>query len=231
MNLRKSNLRSLTILAGVASIATGSVALADEKGEEEHYDIGIWNNGGTLQSGGWDHDSESMALDSLRVYEAHFGEDDEFPFSIDEPGVGGVAEDVNFELGSTLQLNLASGLGYWNGDGFSSSSSSIQIDYGPTSVNSTTGGLLDFLVIEDYDYHPIFTIDSGAPSGSYLLEFTAQMDGMISSDSFWIVFNLGMDDEDFEDTVGWVEANLAPAPGAVALLAIGGLCGARRRRG
>ena len=231
MNLRINNLSKLALLAGIASIATGSVALADEGKEEEHYDIGIWNNGGTLQSGGWDHDSESMALDSLRVYEAHFGEDPAFPNSIDEPGVGGVAADVGFDLGSTLQLNLASGLGVWNGDGFSSSSSSIQIDYGPTSIDSTTGGLLDFLVIEDYDYHPIFTIDSGAPTGSYILEFTAQMDGMISSDSFWIVFNFGMDDELFEETVEWAEVNLAPAPGALGLLAVGGLCGARRRRG
>ena len=55
------------------------------------------------------------------------------------------------------------------------------------------------------------------------------MDGYANSDSFYIVFNLGLDDEVFEESVEWVEGNLVPAPGAIAMLAIAGLAGRRRR--
>ena len=55
------------------------------------------------------------------------------------------------------------------------------------------------------------------------------MEGMLESESFWIVFNLGLDDEVFEESVEWVEGNLVPAPGALAILSIAGLAGRRRR--
>lgn len=227
----QSKFTRTTAFAVVAALcAAASPAIADgDDHEEEHFDIGIWNNAGKLQSGGWDHDTESLEVDSLRVYEAHFGEDPSFPFSIDEPGVGGVAADLGLAEGATLGLNLVSGLGVWNGAGFDAAATSMTVDFGPQSVTSGSGGVLDFLVTEDYDYHPIFSIDSGAASGAYLLEFTASMDGMIESDSFWIVFNLGMDDEDFEESVEWVEGNLVPAPGAIAMLTLAGLAGRRRR--
>ena len=219
-----------TSFAVVAALcAAASPALADGDGEEEHFDIGIWNNAGQLQSGGWDHDTESLEVDSLRVFEAHFGEDKEFPFAIDEPGVGGVAADLGLTEGATIGLNLVAGLGVWNGAGFDAAATSMTVDFGPQSVTSGSGGILDFLVTDDYDYHPIFAIDSAANNGAYLLEFTATMEGMNSSDSFWIVFNLGLDDEVFEESVEWVEGNLVPAPGALAILSIAGLAGRRRR--
>ena len=228
MSFRISSLLGSALVVGMSVGLVAGPVLADGD-EEEHFDIGIWNNGGQLQSGGWDHDTEMMEVDSLRVYEAHFGEDGSFPYSIDEPGVGGVAADVGFEEGETLGLQLASGIGVWNGSGFDSAATSIDIDFGPQSISSGAGGILDFLIVDDYDYHPIFSIDSGAADGSYLLEFTAVMDGYATSDSFYIVFNLGLDDEVFEESVEWVEGNLVPAPGAIAMLAIAGLAGRRRR--
>lgn len=228
MSFRISSLLGSALVVGMSVGLVAGPVLADGD-EEEHFDIGIWNNGGQLQSGGWDHDTEMMEVDSLRVYEAHFGEDKSFPYSIDEPGVGGVAADVGFEEGETLGLQLASGIGIWNGSGFDSAATSIDIDFGPQSISSGAGGILDFLIVDDYDYHPIFSIDSGAADGSYLLEFTAVMDGYATSDSFYIVFNLGLDDEVFEESVEWVEGNLVPAPGAIAMLAIAGLAGRRRR--
>ena len=223
--------RTVQSLGCVGLIAVmGTTALADgDEHEGEHFDIGVWNDNGVLRTGGWDHDEEALEVSSLRVFEAHFGEDEEFPFSIDEPGVGGVAADLGLPLDATLTLRMAAGLGVWNGSGFETSSTDMTADYGPLSVNSNTGGDLDFLVTEDYDLHPIFSINEASPSGSYLLEFTAVMDGYTDSDSFWIVFNLGMDDEEFEGTVEWVEDNLVPAPGALALLGLAGLAGRRRR--
>ena len=220
---------TLLLTAGAVALA-GTPAFADgDDHEEEHFDIAVWNNAGTLTTGGWDHDTESLEVANLRVFEAHFGEDPAFPFSIDEPGIGGVAADLGLTVGSTIQLNLASGAGVWNGSGFDSTSDVMTIDYGPTSVNSTAGGALDFLVTEDYDLHPIYSIADTAADGAYILEFTASIDGLGSTDSFWIVFNLGLDDELFEEAVEWTEANYAPAPGALALLGLAGLAGRRRR--
>lgn len=230
MTSRNKHLFTLLLAAGMGlGLVAGPVLADGDDHEEEHYDIGVWNNNGTLQTGGFDHETESLEVDSLRVFEAHFGEDDQFPFSIDEPGIGGVAADMGLTEGSFIGLELAAGLGVWNGSGFSDAATSMSVDFGPASVGSGAGGLLEFLVVDDYDYHPIFSIDPSAASGSYLLEFTASMDGLATSESFWIVFNLGLDDEVFEETVEWVEGNLVPAPGAIAMLAIAGLAGRRRR--
>lgn len=215
-------LASIALAAAACSAATAAL-------EEEHYDIGVWNDGGVLRTGGWDHDTETLAVSSLRVFEAHFGEDPAFPFSIDEPGVGGVADDLGLTVGSTLTLRMAAGLGVWNGAGYDAASTSMTADYGPISIGSGLGGDLDFLITEDYDLHAIFSIDPTAASGAYVLEFSAVMDGFASSESFWIVFNLGLDDLAFEEAVEWTEANYAPTPGALALLGVAGLGRSRRR--
>ena len=222
----KFNLKMTALSLSGAVLLSGATAHADE----EHYDIGVWNDNGVLMTGGWDHDTESMAVSSLRVFEAEFGEDPSFPFSIDEPGIGGAAADVGLAEGSTIKLSLAAGISAWNGNGFSATSSSMNVSFGPGSVDSGTGGDLDFLVADDYDYHPIFSIDNNAAVGSYLLQFSVSVDGLTSSDPFWIVFNLGMEEEAYEESVEWVEGNLVPAPGAIGLLAMAGLASSRRRR-
>ena len=212
-----------------AVLLSGASAFADGD-EEEHFDIGVWNDNGPLMTGGWDHDTESMEVSSLRVFEAHFGEDKEFPYAIDEPGIGGVAADVGLALGDNILLSLASGISVWNGSGFSSSSTEMTVGFGPNTVSSNGGGDLSFTVTEDYDYHPIFSIAETSAVGSYLLQFSVSVDGLTSSDPFWIVFNQGMDDELYEESVEWVEGNLVPAPGAIGLLAMAGLASSRRRR-
>ena len=217
-----------TAIAGVA-LALGVCSAAFAAPEESHFDIAVWNDGGVLRTGGWDHDTETLAVSSLRVFEAHFGEDPTFPFSIDEPGIGGVAADLGLAVGSTLTLRMAAGLGIWNGAGFDAASTAMTVDYGPLSIGSGSGGDLDFLITDDYDLHPIYSIDPAAENGAYLLEFSAVMNGLASSESFWIVFNLGLDDLVFEEAVEWTEANYAPAPGALALLGLVGLGRSRRR--
>ena len=69
-----------------------------------------------------------------------------------------------------------------------------------------------------------------AAPGAYLVELTASMDGYNTSDSFYVVFNLGLDEEAYEESVDWVNDNIIPAPGVLALLGMGGLA-VRRRRG
>ena len=98
--------------------------LADEEDHdhgEEHYDIGLYASNGVMTVGGWDHDTESMEVANLRLFEAHFGEDPAFPYSIDEPGIGGTADLLGMAPGDSFSMNLLSGVLAWDGSGFSSS--------------------------------------------------------------------------------------------------------------
>ena len=97
-------------------------------------------------------------------------------------------------------------------------------------MDTLTGGTLDFLVTEDFDLHPIWSVDSQAAPGAYLVELSAAMAGYETSQNFYVVFNLGLDEEAYETSVDWVNSNLVPAPGVLALLGMGGLA-VRRRRG
>ena len=226
-----------TLAFAAMVLAAPQIAFADEDdddhgdhhGDEEHYDITLWNNNGVLQTGGWDHDTETLEVQSLRVFEAHFGEDPALPNAIDEPGFGGTAAATGLTLGDTMTMNLTGNFAAWNGSGFSATSNVLSIGYEGQSVDSSTGGGLDFLVTEDWDEHPIFSINEDAAANSYLAEMSFSMDGLGSTDPFWVVFNYGMDDELYEETVEWVETNLVPAPGVLALLGLGGLATRRRR--
>ncbi|MEC8319940.1 MAG: hypothetical protein VX012_00930, partial [Planctomycetota bacterium] len=130
------NPKTLISTCLMSSLVLSASALADGEGEEEHYDIGVWNDNGTLRTGGWDHDNETLEVANLRVFEAHFGEDPDFPFAIDEPGIGGVAADLGLPSGATLGLNLIAGVGVWNGSGFDAASTTMAVDFGPSTVDS-----------------------------------------------------------------------------------------------
>ena len=217
-----------TLLLTPLFVCTSAV-LADEEDHdhgEEHYDIGLYASNGVMKVGGWDHDTESMEVANLRLFEAHFGEDPAFPYSIDEPGIGGTADLLGMAPGGSFSMNLIAGVRAWDGSGFSSSAERMDVSFGPVSVDAAAGGSISFTATEDFDIHPEYSIANSAAVGSYLLEFTFSSASLATSDSIFIVFNNGMDDELFEETVEWAEANVVPVQGAWLLL--GGL-GLRRR--
>ena len=110
-----------TLLLTPLFVCTSAV-LADEDDHdhgEEHFDIGLYASNGSLVTGGWDHDTESMEVSNLRLFEAHFGEDTAFPYSIDEPGIGGTADLLGMAPGDSFTMNLLSGVLAWDGSGFS----------------------------------------------------------------------------------------------------------------
>jgi hypothetical protein len=207
---------SLIALAGVYSL--GSVAHADGA----LGDVWISSLNGTLITGGFDHTTGTVINPSQRVFAADFGIDPTFPFSTDEPGF---TSDL---LGSTVTINLLQGLGRWNGAGFDAATSSLFASYGGQDATSTAGGAFGFLVTTGLDLHPEFTLVDPL-DGVYLASFTASSAGYATSESFYVLFNLGESEIDHDEAIEWVEANLVPAPGALALLAAGVLAGRRRR--
>jgi hypothetical protein len=204
------------IVTGVASL--GSVAHADGA----LGDVWISSLNGTLITGGFDHTTGTVINPSQRVFAADFGIDPAFPFSTDEPGF---TSDL---LGSTVTINLLQGLGRWNGAGFDAATSSLFASYGGQDATSTAGGSFGFLVTAGLDLHPEFTLVDPL-DGVYLASFTASSAGYATSESFYVLFNLGESEIDHDEAIEWVEANLVPAPGALALLAAGVLAGRRRR--
>ena len=60
-----------------------------------------------------------------------------------------------------------------------------------------------------FDLHPEYFIDSGAATGSISWS-SHSVRGLCHFESIFIVFNNGMDDELFEETVEWAEANIVP---------------------
>ena len=73
-----------TLLLAPLFVCTSAV-LADEDDHdhgEEHFDIGLYASNGSLVTGGWDHDTESMEVSNLRLFEAHFGEDQPSPIPL-----------------------------------------------------------------------------------------------------------------------------------------------------
>jgi hypothetical protein len=203
-----------------------SPALADKK--EPHTDLWITASDGSLVTGGWDHISGEVINPSQRVFEAEFGIDPAFPFSTDEPGIG---SDL---VGTTLTMNLRTGLGRWNGSGFDASPSWLFASYGGQDATTTAGGSFSFLVTAGLDLHPEYTLvgagGADPANGIYLASFTVSASGLATSEVFYAVFNLGMAEADHAAAAEWVEMNLVPAPGALAMLGIAGLLARRRRR-
>ena len=217
------------ITASIAStlfaLAATTASIADEK--TPHADIFVQSANGALFTSGWDHTTGEILFPELRVFEAEFGIDPSFPFSTDEPGVGSNL------VGTTLTMNLLAGLGAWNGNGFSSTSAYLLASYGGQDAFSTNGGAFSFLVTEGLDLHPEYTLlgagNTDPANGIYLAAFTFSSVGLADSDTLYVVFNLGMTEEEHEAATMWVESNLVPAPSAIALLGVTALVRRRRR--
>lgn len=217
-------MKSLFSIVSLSMLAYTSSAMA----EEVHGDIWLHTNSNQLVTGSYDHTTGEIISLNTRVFEAEFGIDAYFPFSGDEPGFGA----ANSLTGITFTMNLLQGLSVWNGSGYAASVNTLNFSYGSQSTSSTTGGALSFLGSANTHVHPEYTLSNsiGDPAnGLYLAAFTYQSVGMISSDVFYAVFNLGMSEEDHAAATEWVEVNLVPTPAAFVLLGLAGLASRRRR--
>lgn len=216
-------MKSLHLIASASLLAFSSVALAGG----ELGDVWVYASGGNLVTGAWDHDTGEVTSLDRRVFSAEFGEDPAFPFSTDEPGIG---SDL---VGTTLTMNMLQGLGTWNGSGFSGSAAILNVAFGGQEASSSAGGGFSFLVTQGLDLHAEFTMaglrGADPANGIYLAAFKFAASGLATSQTMWVVYNLGMDEESHEEAIEWVEANLVPAPGVMTLLGLAGLAGRRRR--
>ncbi|MCP4612527.1 MAG: hypothetical protein GY845_27835 [Planctomycetes bacterium] len=153
-----------------------------------------------------------------------------FFFWTDEPGFDSHAG--TFPAGSSVGFNILDALKKWNGNGYdvldpnTEETLTVSFLFGSTFATCETGaGFVegfDVPVAADGSWHKHlgYTLngtDNNDPnSGIYLLALeinnTSSEPNITSSNPFWIVFNLGMPEEDHHESIHWVEENLSHLP-------------------
>jgi hypothetical protein len=157
----------------------------------------------------------------------------------DEPGIQ--IDDGTLTPGADLRLYFSKALRQWNGSSFASfAGGTVSATFGPltnsivTPGSDTNSGNLLFPVetLGGLHDHPDWVLAGHTPTGSaefFLVEARFSYDGSIDSDPFYIVFGLNATEEQLEEVEAWVETNVVPTPGSLALLAMAGLAARRRR--
>ena len=156
--------------------------------------------------------------------------DASFFFWTDEPGFDSHAG--TFPAGSSIGLNIIDALKKWNGNGFdildpnTDETLTVSFLFGSKFVMCETGaGFVsgfDVPVANDGSWHKhlgytLNSPDNNDPNeGIYLLALelynTRNEPNLIYSNPFWIVFNLGISEEEHHNAIHWINENLVQLP-------------------
>lgn len=231
-------------------IGMGFVALASQAALG-HVDILVGLDGGKVVTRGYDFDAapgDEVVPAIMRVYGYDFGEIPGQPHFTEDPGVVALAN--TFTAGTNFSFAILDDLKIWTGSGFGAvpSGESLLIEKGSQSVTIGTSevtpkpgfvfgsasGVLSGLQLHEHLDATLLGLngnDTPPPAnGIYLLNIALQATGASDSDPIWIVYNHGLDEEDHDAAIAWVEANLVPEPSALVLLGGGAVALLRRRR-
>ncbi len=202
-------------------------------------DFGLVIVDGRVVTGVGDHDDQTISELGERVFAADMSLAGPNWFA-DEPGIFIQANSMPDGVGIGFVVEAA--LRRWDGIGavdFSSvPAQTMSIEFGPQSVSTalSDGDVFGFPIAYDantpggFDEHWDFLLDASAGTGIYLLQLRFTVDGFQDSESVWTVFNAGLDEAAHDAAIDYVENVIVPAPGALAVLGLGGLVAARRRR-
>ncbi|MCA9277682.1 MAG: hypothetical protein H6815_02735 [Phycisphaeraceae bacterium] len=174
---------------------------------------------------------QEIVVPGERVFGADFAQVGSF-VTVDEPGLFG---EAGVFPAATLRFDVAASVLAWDGSAFlSPSASTMNIEYGPLSVTTGGGPVPGFgfdVGPAGFDEHYEFFLNSPASSGIYLLEMTFELEntGYGVTDSAFIVFNWGLSELEHDAAIEWVESNLVPSPGSMAICAVAPLFLRRRR--
>lgn len=231
----------------LAAPATAMAGLAPHVG-----DVGVvFENGRIVTTVVEEHEEEARGGElglPQRVFDSDLGTVEFGPFGNDEPGYTSNSLPAGVKLGFNIRAELKK----WNGAGFDGGlAESLQLGQflgTPGQITRDTGagfvGGFDFVTVDQTGFidehlsHVLRGASNGGgfadPSdGVYLLELelTTDAPGIAASEPFWIVFNLNTEQGVQDLAIEYVEANLVPAPGAVALVGLAAGLAGRRRRG
>lgn len=217
-------------------LALGALPLSAIAGEDHTHegDVVLTVRHGRIITGS----GEGPDFRRAQVFGSELGAEG-FPNTTDEPGFDNLPG--TFSPGSLITFNVLSELLQWDGPGLGSTVNGevMEISLGPVSVTSSTGFVPGFaLPVEDsgewHEHYEYTLIDGGrgVTDGVYILKMNLVSDdaSLGRSVPFWLVFNQNADEAIHDGVIEWVEANVVPTPGAIALLIPAILGAARRRR-
>ena len=203
------------LLALAFCICCGGVCTQKAKAQHGHAgDVYIYVEDGHIETGLVDEDETE---EHVRVFEAEFGESGLAEYT-DEPGWE--AFPGTFDSDSRVGWNALDDLHRWNGNGFDHElEETITVSFKAQASFVIGEGAVDgfdLAVAPDGSFHRHLGFLIGHPgksspqTGIYLVELELYAtEGPEHSEPFWIVFNYGMDEDDHEAAVEWVEENMA----------------------
>ena len=197
--------RSIASIAMV-TVALAGAALADE-GKEPHLDIWVRIVGDAIVTGSiTEGDPGEPVSEESRVFGAELGEDPVFPFSAVEPGFQILASKQT--AGATFAFDFTGPVLRWNGAGFAFEGDAMQLGFGPAEATSGAGAAPGFVFAttpdgslhDHFDYTLLGPGGSDPAEGIYVLQlaFRGESPARSASEPCYVVFNLGLSEEDHE---------------------------------
>ena len=229
------------VVAALTAGLTASFALAQTP--DDYEDVGIKvENGRVVTKAMSEPFPGGVDFSDSRVFSGEFIVQGGLTFT-DEPGL--FAQDNTFAPGSIFSFNVLKALRVWNGTNFDTiSSERLRLELGlasvftPTTDSLTTGLSFNVPFSGGFDQHfDVFLVDSAlgnsTTTGIFLLEVEYSNSLLTAGPSLsnFILFNNNASAPDFDAAADYVTNTLVPSPASVALMAIGSLVAARRRRG
>jgi PEP-CTERM motif len=179
----------------------------------------------------------------LAIFEANFGDLGGGPYETDDPGYD--SAPGTFAAGTLVNYTAMGSLMFWNSSQWVSSvptSEFVRFEgnlgeetrWTAGGVSGDASGLIgqagaDGVIHEHVDMS-VARMGGGVPAvGAYLIQMQLTSPSLTSSDSFYMVFNRGLSDDDFEMAV---QALAVPEASSWAMLAagLGVVCAVARRR-
>jgi hypothetical protein len=224
----------------IVSAALGLTVSAAALAHGEDVDVLLRDVDGQLVTGSWSHDTDEVVSLNERVFAFEWGEGAEGPNIADEPGFFAQAGTL---AGLSWGVDFVDAVRVWDGTDFDAvSPDTVTYEFlgAEQTTPTTAGGVTEGFAIPvgsgGFDDHYEIVLNAptdGSVSGVYLISMRAFAEGAGApgeSETFWFVGNFGADELDHEAAIEYVEDVIVPAPGAGALLALGGVALTRRRR-
>lgn len=226
-------------LVVIAVLATAGMASA------QHNDIEFYYDHGMIEFADHDHGGHDHGL----IFEGNFPTSGIFARFTTDPGFGSeTIEGLGIGPNDIISYNILDHLFFWSpisGNFASPGATTITIDNAvgaDTLVGAGTGPIIPGGVVGqadssgDFHAHVGFELSSGAETGAYgmLMELSTDAPGIANSEPFFIVFNYGLGEPQFEVALEAFEQVIAvPEPSTIVLGLMGaalGAGGAWRRR-